>query len=438
MHKRILTLAMLAATLATSLFGIPLAVSAANYYRDDERIELERAADRAAVDIAADLFRGRLPADLPIPPTGTRLALYAASTERLSGQGPPAADSVVRQTLDDNTVHHATAAGSFVVAVPIADGPHAAYVIRAATSTSEVYPRILATWALMLALAALILLLTWRLARRQALRLARPLEQLAAAAGRLGDGDFSVRTRPSGIPEIDVAGTALNQTATRIGHLVDRERAITANTSHQLRTPLTGLRLGLEAALDSPRADYRQTIVSALADADRLESTINDLTALSRDTVGATESLPVPALLDEIAATWQARLSHAGRRLRTITDTELPPTHGSIAAVRQILAVLVENAVAHGTGAIVVHARDAGGATAIDVTDEGTGLHDDETALFHRDNAAAHGIGLPLARSLAEADGGRLQLSSRSPTTFTLFLPTAQPPSGPRRTPTVQ
>ncbi|GAC1411922.1 MAG: HAMP domain-containing sensor histidine kinase [Mycobacterium sp.] len=415
------------------MFGIPLALVAAHNYRVDERTELERAADTAAIDIAADLFHGRLPSELPTAPDGARLALYAANAARLGGQGPATADPVVQQTLADNTVHHSTVAGQFLVAVPIADGSHTAYAIRAATSTSEVYPRILATWALMLTLEVVILLLTWRLARWQAHRLARPLEQLAAAAGRLGDGDFSVRSEPSGIPEIDAAGTALNHTASRVGDLVDRERAITANTSHQLRTPLTGLRLGLEAALDSPSADHRQTILHAVAGADRLENTINDLTALARNNSQSTEPVPVPTLLNEIADTWKAPLAHTGRPLRITTDPELPPARASTAAVRQILAVLIDNAITHGAGAITVHARDANGVTAIDVTDEGTSMHHNETDLFHARTTTAHGLGLPLARSLAEADGGRLQLSSRNPTTFTVFLPTPRPPTPPEQ-----
>ncbi|WP_163757403.1 sensor histidine kinase [Mycobacterium botniense] len=424
MRKRIVAVAMLAATLATSLFGIPLAVLAAHYYRVHEANAMERAAHTAGVEAAADLFHGRFTGHLPTPERGTSVALYSADGRLLVGSGPPTADSIVTRALADNSVHRSNRGGEIVAVVPLADGPRAAYAVRAATSTAQVYARIVTIWALMLALETLVLTLTWQLARWQARRLARPLENLSAAARTLGDGDFSIRAQPSGIPEIDAAGTALNQTAERLGDLVERERAITANASHQLRTPLTGLRLGLEAALDSPHPDYRQAIVDAVATTERLSRTIDELTALARGASRGTEPLPLHELLAEIRDTWGPRLADAGRSLQVGADTSLPSTAASTAAVRQILAVLVDNALQHGTGTVTVHAREASATTAIDVSDEGT--CSDKTGLLDRRSARGHGLGLALARDLADAEGGRLRLSSRAPTTFTLFLPPPQ------------
>jgi signal transduction histidine kinase len=427
MRRRIVTLAMLAATLATSLFGIPLALFAARYYRVYEGNKVERAANRAAIEVAADMFHGQFTGHLTLQETPTAVAVYTPDGRFVVGEGPPAADSIVARTFNDKRGHRATDGGQILAAVPIRDGPRVFYVVRATSSTRHLYLRILRTWALMLVLEAVVLTVTWQLARWQARRLARPLEELAGAASTLGEGDFSVRAKPSGIPEIDAAGGALNQTASRLGDLVERERAITANASHQLRTPLTGLRLGLEAALDSPHPDHRQAIVDAVATTERLGETIEDLIALSRNTSRVAEPLALDVLLGEISDTWGGRLAAAGRGLQASVDPGLLPCLASKAAVRQILAVLVDNAVQHGAGTVTVHARDASATTAIDVSDEGTNLDHDQRDLLDRRTVKGHGIGLSLARDLAEAEGGRLRLSSRTPTTFTLFLPSPLP-----------
>ena len=91
--------------------------------------------------------------------------------------------------------------------------------------------------------------------------------------------------------------------------------------------------------------------------------------------------------------------------------------------VGQILDILLDNASRHGVGAVTITARDIGDAAAIDVADEGS-LLGPTTELFARDASSdsGHGIGLGLARSLAEACGGRLHLASEAPTTFSLVL----------------
>ncbi|MGH3493688.1 MAG: HAMP domain-containing sensor histidine kinase, partial [Sciscionella sp.] len=330
--------------------------------------------------------------------------------------------------LRDGSVHSQSVAGSLVVAVPVADTVHVAGVVRASTSQSEVYPRIALTWLAMLLLGAVAVGLTWLAARRYARRLARPLERLARSATTLGEGDFSVRTEPSGIGEIDAASGALNQTAERIGELVDRERAFTADASHQLRTPLTGLRLGLESGLEASPALYRAVIETAIGQADRLEGTIDDLLALARD-VRQHEVVHIAPIVRQMREHWHGTLAARGRRFTLAIDEGLPVTRVSTAALRQVLAVLVDNAIVHGEGTVDVHARDAGGALAIDVRDEGSSITVEETTLFRRRVSSAdqgHGIGLALARSLAEAEGGRLQLAGRNPSTFSLLLPATE------------
>ena len=93
--------------------------------------------------------------------------------------------------------------------------------------------------------------------------------------------------------------------------------------------------------------------------------------------------------------------------------------------MRQVLTVLLDNAVIHGEGAVEVHTRDAGDAVAIEVADEGPGITVPGAELFVRRShtAAGHGLGLALARRLAEAEGGHLRLARPAPPMFALLLP---------------
>jgi signal transduction histidine kinase len=268
----------------------------------------------------------------------------------------------------------------------------------------------------------------WLVGRRQARRLALPLEDLAVAARRLGEGDFSVRTRKGGIPEIDSVGTALNGTAGRLDDLLAREQAFSADASHQLRTPLAGLRLRLEAVLERPDHELRAAIAASLVDADRLETTIDELLALARNKRAAqTAPIDLGALLDEMSPEWCARLALQGRDLELKIDSGAQNPSASTAAVRQILGVLIDNATIHGSGTVTVAVRESSDAVAIDVCDEGAGVSEPENVLFTRraDERNGHGIGLTLARRLAEADNGRLELTQRTPPVFTLLLPSA-------------
>ena len=322
------------------------------------------------------------------------------------------------------------AAEALVVAVPVTHDGDVIGVVRAATPTLAVDRIVWLAWLAMAALAGAAVGAVYIVARRQARTIARPLEELSAAAQRLGDGDFTVRAAPAAIPEIDSVGDSLNSTAERLGDLVQRERSFSADASHQLRTPLAGLRLELEAAMDSPRADVTPSLVSAIAAVDRLGQIVEKLLALARDSRCDVEPIDVHEVLDELERDWHRRSTTSQRPLRITIDPHAPPCVASGTAVRQVLAVLLDNAAAHGGGAVSLTARDAGEVLAIDVSDQGPGVAVPETDLFMRraDTAAGHGIGLALARSLAEAEGGRLTLTSAHPATFTLLLPGADRP----------
>jgi signal transduction histidine kinase len=426
-RRRIISLTVLAALVATVLFALPLGIAVMRYYRDDTTTDLERAADTAALAVSHQLSVGLTP---EVPPPGdedeaeTEVGVYSPEGRLVAGHGPATGGPIERQAASATVdVVTGSEGDDLVLAVPVLSGSRVTGVVRAALPKSTLTLRIALTWHAMAGLGVVAIGASWLTARRFTTRLVRPLEELAAAAGQLGDGDFTARSPRAGIAEIDRVGEALDATAARIAETLERERAFSAEASHQLRTPLTGLRLQLEAALETPDADPRAAIRAGIASADRLERTIEDLLALGHERRAPRAELDLDALLEEVRQAGEALLAPHGRTLR-ITRQDPPPARVAAAAVRQVLGVLLDNAATHGCGTVTLVTRDAGDALAIDVADEGPDLGEKDPFATA---ASGHGIGLRLARSLAEAEGGRLRLSRPDPPTFTLLLPTDEP-----------
>ncbi|WP_116199072.1 sensor histidine kinase [Amycolatopsis circi] len=423
MRRRIAVGTMVAALVAICLFGVPLAVAATRYFTATERAELERAAEAYALDVSADVLRNRTPDPSATGEDPTELAVYRASGSLLTGSGPAALDGADRD-VRPNEVRAADDPENLVAIIPITEDGAVVGLVRAATPRTELYQRTAAVWAAMAGLAAVALLSAYLVARRQSRRLARPLETLSATAARLGDGDLTARTGRSGIAEIDSVGETLDATAARLDDLLARERAFTADASHQLRTPLAAMRLQIELAIEDPDSDPRAVVEANLDALDRLDRTVTDLLALARDTPPVRDAAAARIQLSEIEREWAPVLRRCGREFTMTVEPGIADRQVSEAVLRQVLSVLLDNAARHGSGAVTVVARDAGGALAVDVGDEGPGIADGADVFRRRSPAAqGAGIGLALARRLAEAEGGRLRVKQPKPAVFTVLLP---------------
>lgn len=425
MRTRIVTLAVVSAAVAIVLFGLPLAVAGALYAQQYKILDLERQAERASVRVSQALTDGDDPTEDDLDDVGelTFRSVYDTDGHLLLGRGPETGDQFVDKA-NRGRVSTGSLNGELVVAVPVIDSGDVVGVVRVSGSASTLLWPVGLAWITMIGLAGLAIAAVYLLARRQAARLAQPLDQLSTAAQRLGNGDFSVRLPPVEYAEIDAVGSSLNRTASRLDDLLARERAFSAEASHQLRTPLTSLRLGLESALERPDDDPRPALMQGLRSTERIERTIEELLTLARDTHGAVDALDVGALLAEARGQWSAQFEEQDRPLIVVVDPQTPPALASGAAVRQVLAVLLENALVHGQGPVQVSARDAGDAVGIEVSDRGPGITLTDAQLFTRrsPSATGHGLGLALARRLAEAEGGHLRLSRPSPPQFALLL----------------
>jgi signal transduction histidine kinase len=259
------------------------------------------------------------------------------------------------------------------------------------------------------------------LAARIGNRLTRPLRELAAAADRLGAGDFSAPLPPpSGMAEIDGISTALTSSARRLDDLLSAERSFTSDATHQLRTGLAGVSLQLELLADHADADVRRDAGLAVDQVDRLTGTLDDLLVLVRGGAGRQRAeIDLGELVGHHAHDWHARVRHAGR---TLVVHQRPSTvRATPGFVGQIVDVLLDNALRHGRGAITVELGERG----VRVGDAGAIAPDGAGAMF-RDRpepSSTHGRGLALARRLAEADGGRLELRSSDPVVMELTYP---------------
>lgn len=230
------------------------------------------------------------------------------------------------------------------------------------------------------------------------------------------------------VPEAEEIGASLRGAAGRLDGLVRREREFAANASHQLRTPVTALRLGLEDLTLWPETapEVREELGRSIAELDRLSAAIDELLDLARGRrLDSREVVDVATLADAAARRWETTLAAAGRRLVTRSDGPAR-TRAASGPVEQVLDVLIDNARLHGRGTITVEIRDAGTHLEIAVGDEGTRSLDPD--VFRRGvtsrDGDGNGIGLAVGSELAEVTGGHLSLDTTSPTTrFVLWLP---------------
>ena len=417
--RRRVTAAILVVTSAAVLvFAAPLAYAVRQLYRNEELTSLQRDAVRLA-SIVPDAPQDA--AQLPQRPVGlpedVTFGVYHANGHRLAGQGPDV--SSVAAFAADGRTHGAIDAG-FTASAPVPSDGVVSVTVLTMSSGAAVSARTWRAWSVMATFALAILLAAGALAKLLARRLAQPLEDLTAAVRRLGDGDFTVRPHRSAILEADDAAAALTRTAVRLGQVRERERSFTRDASHQLRTPLAGLLLGLENALERDAATHRTALQLALDRGRAMEAIIDDLLQLTRP--ASATSADLSDVLRELEDRWHGVLAEGGRRL--VVRPMDNPTRIAIPApaLRQICDILVDNAHAHGTGTVTVSVEEIADGISLTVSDEGAAM------TVRSVSTVVGGLGLPLAASLAAGAGAVLHVPVYgSPPVFRLLVPTLDP-----------
>jgi two-component system, OmpR family, sensor kinase len=385
--------------------------------RMDEPAALDRLAARAAQDLGGRVIvvdaRGRLVADSAGP--GLRGASYAARDEvdAVLATGRAVQGKRRSETLGETLLY---------TAVPVIDEGRRSGAVRVTQSTAAIDDRVrrdmLALVAIGLAALVFGLALAWVLAGS----LARPLRGLAAAARRAGSGDLDVRAEPEGPAEQREVAAAFNQMVERLGTVLAAQREFVGNASHQLRTPLTGLRLRLEAAsLRAGDPELERELAEAEHEAVRLAKLLDGLLTLAREGESTLPARPVD-LGAAASAAGDRWLAH-GRELDLAGDGQALAL-ASEEDVATILDSLVENALlytAPETAVAIEWGGDDEFAYAA-VLDRGPGVEPgEEEAVFERfrrgsasrGGSAGTGLGLAIARTLAARWGGTVTIGNR-------------------------
>lgn len=272
----------------------------------------------------------------------------------------------------------------------------------------------------------------------------RPVADLDAAAHELGAGDYSVRVPVDDGPvELRRLAAAFNEMAETVDDVLDRQRSFVSHASHQMRNPLTALRLRVEDLGDLSGAEAREGQRLALEETERLGKVLDGLLALAKADRGQFRLEEVDA--GEVAwgrvVAWQPAAARRNVTLRYVRPARPVRATAVATAVDQALDALIDNAIKFsGPGATVVIrvAADDGG-VAIHVVDSGPGLTAEQRELaterFWRapdtQNVDGSGLGLPIVSVLVEASNGRLDLMPAQPRGLhaRLWLPSAAPAS---------
>ena len=260
-------------------------------------------------------------------------------------------------------------------------------------------------------------------------RLAEPMRHVADRAARLGAGDFRPDPNRYGVEELDMVAHALDTSGSALADLVQRERDLVGDVSHQLRSRLTALQLRLETMAGASSPEIAEDAAAALEQSERLTKVLEELLAAA-GAARAVQAEPIDLAteLPAIAADWRELLRADGRALRVRVPDGLL-ARATPGRLREAIGVLLDNSLRHGTGTVTIGARRGEATAVVEVSDGGPGVPEELAAhVFERgvSGGGSTGVGLALARALVDADGGRLELSTSRPATFTLFLPVAR------------
>lgn len=427
---------LLLVTLAIAGFTIPVAFTLTGQMRADTEVAVRREAQTAARLLAARDVPSRQAlvrlVDAYERETSGRLEVELAGRRRADPLPFPVSgdDEVFARALSGTESRRwgdapAIGAAGLVLAVPARDGQgRVVGAARVSYPSAPVDRRIRQIWLFRGALAVAVLVVAALLGLLLARRLTRPLRQLTTMASGLRDGDLTARAPESGPQEVRTLARTLNNATQTIEVLVRSQRMFVADASHQLRTPLTALRLALDNVADGaddPQS-VREDAERATAEVVRMTRLVNGLLALARadaETTGA-EPVTVGPVIAGRLEVWRAVAEERG-----VTLNHAPAAPGIAALttpghLEQILDNVLANALdfSPAGSTVTVELRPAGGTVTIEVTDAGPGMPPAERERAfdrfwrgpRRRDRPGSGLGLAIVKQLVTDDGGTVRL----------------------------
>ena len=376
-----------------------------------------------------------------------------------SGGGDP----IWRRALDSGEPASGTAEFSgdepnFIYAVPVDPPERRARVVEAGKSYESALEGVEAVGTILATGIGVAFVLSIGGAYLLARAAMRPVEAVTATARKMGEGDLAKRL-PVANPKDEIGRLAntinallarLDAAFRRREEALSRQRRFAADASHELRTPLTSIsghaRMLDEWALEKDRKTARRSVAAIRREAGKMRGLVESLLTLTR----ADEDAPIEVGRHDLGAVAEEAAETAAAD-GGVSVEFVPGEHEVMATfdrdrVLQVASILLDNALKYTPegGSVTVRVKQEDHSVALEVSDTGAGIPEDQLPLvferFYRADAARTtegvGLGLSIARQIAEAHGGTLEARSKSGegTTFTLLLPRQESGPGTRET----
>ncbi|WP_114855604.1 ATP-binding protein [Brachybacterium sp. YJGR34] len=411
MRQRVLQATIITVLLAVLLLGIPLGYSWLSTTEQNLTNRANQIVDQVRIDTEERLQEGRVIDE-------------ALLQRRIDEQ--PDLDITISVTYDDQTITAGDPDGDFAIQTFTTGASGQSITVY--IPQSDVRTHTASAWVVISVAGLAALSIGISVALWQAQRISMPLARLSRRAEEMGSGRARGPWQDSGIAEIDDVAEELTRSGAMLTERLEAESRLASDASHQLRTPLTALSMRLDEILATSSEEWvREEARISLEQIDRLTEVVHDLINAPRSSQRRTPGVvELRSVLTQQSEEWSPAYRRAHRELR-IQVPRSAAVWGSQGPLTQVIATLIENALVHGAGRTTVKVRRNDHSTVVEVADEGGGIDSELGArIFERSvsgrSSQGTGVGLALARTLVEDDGGRLELLTETPATFGVFL----------------